>query len=78
MTEMACACEDHRDSVLVARIDGLLVADRAARLNNGRDSGFVCRVNAVAEREISVGAENGTLRLFAGKVKGDLRGADPV
>ena len=41
MLKVSEACEHHADVVLVAAVDGLLVAHGASRLDNGGDTGFV-------------------------------------
>ena len=57
---MSHAREDHGQTVLVRRLDYLVIAHRAARLDDGRDAGFGRRVDAVAEREECVRRHDGT------------------
>ena len=60
---MAVAGEDHADAKLVAAVDGLLVADGAARLYDGGDTGFVGQFHAVVEGEEGVGSQHGTVKV---------------
>src|SRR5512143_1192110 len=57
MPEMPHPGEDHRYAVLVRRLYRLVVLERAARLDNGRDSVLRALVHAVTEREEGVGCE---------------------
>ena len=55
VAEVAGAGEHHRDAVLVAGVDGLLVAHRAAGLDDGGHAMGRQRVHVIAEREEGVG-----------------------
>ena len=59
------AGEHHGDAVLVARLDGLLVAHGAAGLDDGSDAPLGQRVHVVAEREERVGRAHQALGLHA-------------
>jgi nucleoside-diphosphate-sugar epimerase len=72
MAEVAAAGEDHGHAVLVAGGEGLVVALRAAGLDDRRDPGGGGDVGAVAEREEGVGGEHGARRPVA-----RLRDGDP-
>ena len=63
MAEVAAAGEDHGHAVLVAGGDGLVVAPRAAGLDDRGDARGGGDVGAVAEREEGVGGEHRALGL---------------
>src|SRR5690606_4359340 len=58
MPEMAHAGEHHRDAALVGGGDDLVVAHRAARLDDGRRADVGDDVEAVAERKERVGGDD--------------------
>ena len=62
MVEQTDARECHGDAILVARIDDVVVADRAARLRNKFYAALVCALNVVAEREKRVAAHGNALK----------------
>lgn len=47
--EVAHVGEDHRNAVLIGGLDDLFIADTAARLDDGGDTGFGGGFNAIAE-----------------------------
>ena len=51
MPEGTRAAEDHRHAVLVADLDGLVVTDAAAGLDDGGDAGFAGVLHGIAARE---------------------------
>src|SRR5688500_10485473 len=53
--EVAAAGEDHRHMVAVGDLDGHLVADAAAGLDDRRDAGLCRDLDAVREGEVRVG-----------------------
>jgi len=53
VAEVAAAGEDHRQVMAVGHLDGHLVADRPARLDDGRDPGLGRELDAVREREVA-------------------------
>ena len=68
--------EDHRQAVLVGGLDGLLVAHRAAGLDHRGRPGRRDLVDAVAEGEEGVGADDGPLERQHGLQRGDPAGVD--
>lgn len=62
MVEQTNARECHGDAILVARIDDVVIADRAARLRNKFYTALVCALNVVAEREERVAAHGNALK----------------
>lgn len=63
MFEVTDACHNHGDAVIVAVFDAVVVANRAARLNNGSDAGCMCDFNAIGKREESVGGKNSSVQI---------------
>lgn len=63
MFEMSVSCEHHGYSELVACVDRLLVAHRAARLNYGFNARFTGYLYTVGERENASDAKTAPLRL---------------
>ena len=51
---MSKSSKYHADFVVVAAVDGLLVANGAARLHDGGDTCFMSQLHAVAEGEEGV------------------------
>ena len=78
MLEVAHTCEDHRDAVFVAELDGIFVADGTAGLD---DSYYACSLgsaNTVVEREECVGSHNGAISLFACVTDSEVKRGDTV
>ena len=80
MMEEADVGHRHSDAVLVARLDDVVVADRAAALRDVGDTALVGALHVVAEREECVRAERDSLDgvevgafLRTGKGRGLLR-----
>ena len=69
MFEVAVAGEDHADIVLVAAVDGFLVADGASGLDDGGDAGFVGQFHAVIEGEESIRGEHGAMEVEAERLR---------
>src|SRR6187549_195573 len=67
MTELPLARKHHRHPMLVRRRNHLGVPDRATRLDNRLHTRLDRLVDAVTEREVGVGAENGPGRLMTGR-----------
>ena len=59
---MPDAGEEHRDAQFVGFGDGFLVADGAARLDDGCDAIFSRQGDRVAERQEAVGSQHQTGR----------------
>ncbi len=57
--------ENHRNSVLIGSRDRLVVAHRAAGLNDCRNPGFGCRIHRIAEREKRIRGQHRASRRFA-------------
>ena len=51
--------------MLVTVLDRQLIIDRASRLDYGRDTCLVCDLNAIGEREESVGSHHGAIQVEA-------------
>ena len=58
MTEMTHTGEDHRQVETVSRSDDFFIADRAAGLNDGRDSMLRCFFYAIRKGKESVRAND--------------------
>jgi len=71
MPEVPHPREDHRHAVFVGGRDDLLVANRPAGLNDGRDAGGRGVVDPVAEGEEGVGGHGGALHLETGVLRLD-------
>src|SRR5260370_38425258 len=54
MEEVPCPGEVQADSRVLRGLDDLAVADRAARLHDGTDSGVGQHLQAVSEREVCI------------------------
>ncbi len=54
MAEVAFACENHGDRIVIRHADGLLVADGAAGLDDGGDTYFGRGLHTVCEGEEGV------------------------
>ena len=51
MFEVSHSCENHRNIVLVRRVNRILIMDRPTRLNDRGDTGLVGGFNTIGERE---------------------------
>ena len=78
MLEVAHAGEDHSDVVLVALLDGVRIADRTARLDDGRDSGCCGSLDTVVKREERIRGHDRADCFFTGFPDGDFKRADAV
>src|SRR5436190_12014280 len=78
MREMPGPGEVHRDAGLVRRLDGELVADRAARLDDGLDTGVDEDLRAVLEGEERVGGGHGSGGALPRAVDGEPARVDAV
>ena len=56
--EMPPARQDHGDAELIARLDDVVVADRASGLDDSAHTGFVQRLDPVRKREEGIGRSN--------------------
>ena len=70
--EVAAAGEDHRQVVAVGDLDGHLVADRAAGLDDRRHAALGRELDPVGEREVGVRGHDRELRPVAGSAERDL------
>ena len=50
MFEVSHSSKNHRNIILVGRINRILIMDRSARLNDRGDAGFVGSLNTISER----------------------------
>src|SRR5579885_2462834 len=75
VAEVADAGEHHRHVMFIRRGDDFIVANRAARLDDGGDAGGGGGVDAVAEREEGLRGHDGAAHRKA-RVRG-LHGGDP-
>ena len=51
MFEVSHSSKNHRNIILVGRINRILIMDRSARLNDRGDASFVSSLNTISERE---------------------------
>src|SRR5436305_12401519 len=58
MPEMPLSCKDHGNSIAIGHANSLLVADRTARLNYGRDARLRRSFHAIREREERIGGQH--------------------
>ena len=65
MFKMTNTCLHHSQTMLVTVLDRQLIIDRASRLDYGRDTCLVCDLNAIGEREESVGSHHGAIQVEA-------------
>ena len=65
---MPIAAEDHRDVISVAEIDGILIFDASARLDDGGYAGLMSYFDTVIEREEGIGCHDRTVEIFVGIV----------
>ena len=79
VTEVASSREDLGQVMAVGDLDGHLVADRAARLDDGGHTALGGQGDGVAEGEVGVGGQHRPQRAISGAMEGDLcPGADPA
>ena len=69
---MSMSCEDHGNAVFVGHVDGFLVTDGAARLNDSGDACFACCFDGVTEGEECIGAHDGAFGFFTSFCNGDI------
>src|SRR5690606_29375233 len=74
VAEVAGSGEDHRDSVLVAAVDAVLVAEGAAGVDDDLDAGLAGFLDGVApgEREEGIAGEDGPGHFVAGLLHRDF------
>ena len=60
---MTNTCLHHSQTMLVTVLDRQLIIDRASRLDYGRDTGLIRDLNAIGEREESVGSHHGAIQV---------------
>ena len=70
---MPHAREDHRDAVPIAGVDGILIADASARLDDAADSRLCAGLHAVVKREEGVARQRRATHLVAAALDGHLR-----
>ena len=58
MFEVSHSSKNHRNIILVGRINRILIMDRSARLNDRGDAGFVGSLNTISEREEGIGCHH--------------------
>ncbi len=78
MLEVTLAGEDHGDAVLVACLDGILVTDRSAGLDDGGDACLCSCFYAVIEGEEGIRSHNRACCLVACVIDCKLEGCDAV
>ena len=78
MPEVADAGQDQRDVVPVADGDGFLVFNRAAGLNDRRNTRFGRGFRAIWEGEKGVGGEDAAFRKLTRLLDRQSNAADPV
>src|SRR5688500_19915769 len=78
MQEVASPGKDHREPVTVRRLDDLIVAYGATRLDDSLYAGIGQRLHAVGERKEGVARGGGSLCPLAGLLHGYPRGVDPA
>src|SRR5829696_5881390 len=76
MLEMAHACKNHGEIVLVGGGDDFFVAHRTSGLNHRGDSMLRSFVNAVAEREERIGRKHRTGNRQLRSHRADLHGVN--
>ena len=70
--------EYHRNAIFICHVNGLLISDGSARLDDSRDACLSCGFNGVAKGEECIGAHDGALRFFACFCNRDVSRADAV
>mmetsp|Transcript_37656 Transcript_37656/g.83841 ORF Transcript_37656/g.83841 Transcript_37656/m.83841 type:complete len:546 (+) Transcript_37656:764-2401(+) len=80
MPEVAHAGGEQHNSVLVAAVHGILVAQGAPRVHDGAHARLACNFHRVVpgEGEEGVTGQHGTLDLVTGLLQGDAHAVDPV
>ena len=78
MLEVSLACEYHCDAVLVASVDGFLVANASAGLDYSSNACLVSSLNTVSEGEECVTCHNASGNLLAAVLDSKLEGCDSV
>src|SRR5690554_8119306 len=63
MFEMAVSCKYHGNVVLIAKRDGLVVANGTSGLYNGGDACFLGQLHRIGKGEEGVGGHNGSLQV---------------
>lgn len=54
MFEMTLTCEEHGNTLLIGKFDGILITDASARLNDSLDAIFSSQSHAIIEREETI------------------------
>ena len=75
---MSMSSEDHGDAVLVGHVDGFLVTDGSARLDDSSDACFACRFDGITEGEERIGAHDGAFGFFASFCNSDIGRTDTI
>lgn len=75
---MTVTGEYHGNAVLVGHIDGFLIPDGSAWLNDSGYACLACGFNGIAEREECIGARDGALGFFSCFSNGNVSCADAV
>ena len=63
MFKVTIACEDHGHVLLVAKVNGILVFDRAARLNHSRDPLLAGNLHTIGKREKGIGGHHSSFQI---------------
>ena len=58
MFEVSHSSKNHRNIILVGRINRILIMDRSARLNDCGDASFGSSLNTISEREEGIGCHH--------------------
>src|SRR5258706_10327281 len=76
VAEVALACKNHCHAIAVRHTDGLVVANRAARLDDRRDPRLGRRLDAIWEGEVRVGCQHRAAPAVRRAIHRDLHAID--